>query len=573
MRDNFELAVLESRNQWNIFVNETLQTINIFEQLEAETRDYSEISDIILPSVDESQEFSFKERDLDNETEIPSYTEADYQESNGDLQHSESQQYNDEESELFSMSQKLVSTLFPKLAEKRTEKEPDQSEYFLEKINQLELDLSKSKQLLMKARRESEAANKREEKLKDNEIFYLNEEIRKLKVSVDLEMKKFKKEKILWEKQRKAMEILPTKRSEAVNYRERQEVEMLRIQLQEEREKFKQAEGRLQLAQERMRKKNDDLEKRNRELLEEVKTLEQERSNFLELKKSVTASKEDRFMEDFKPIEVRTRTSLPLAKSKRPSLLKQAARLSLGSAEVKTLKKTFSMPALNIKVPKKNIIRAPTEGEQKLDELEKKLEMKPHVHQTESKDGQIERFYPDKTRCIWHSGESIELVKPDGMTTTFFNNGDKKIVDADKTETYWFKQSKIKQTTRPDGETLYEFDNGQKERKLTDGTYIIEFTDNTVKTVYPDKSEKIIYPDGKYQETDPDGRKIIKLPEGTIEIHENGRKEKIYTNGGRRITYPSGIQETIYPNGDICIKDKQGNVIKQTHTSLVDKPY
>ncbi|KAJ3261541.1 hypothetical protein HK103_005379 [Boothiomyces macroporosus] len=339
MRDNFELAVLESRNHWNLFVNETLQSINIFEQLETETRDFSEISDIILPSVDESLEYSFKVKDLDSETEIPEYTEERDQESTVDQE-----QFDEDGSELFS-KQKLVSTLFPKLAEKQPEKESDQSEHLLDKIN-------------------------------DNEIFYLNEEIKKLKMSVDLEMKKFKKEKILWEKQRKAMEILPTKRLLLLNYRERQEIEMLRIQLQEEKDKFKQNESRLQAAQERMRKKNEDLEKRNRELLEEVKTLEQERSNFLELKKSI--AKEE--LEEKKPIEVRTRTSLPLAKPKKTSLLSKATRLSLGSAETKTIKKTASMPALNIKVPKKNIIQPLSEGELKLNEMERNLGMQRHIH-------------------------------------------------------------------------------------------------------------------------------------------------------------------------------------------------
>ncbi|KAJ3274483.1 hypothetical protein HDV01_002611 [Terramyces sp. JEL0728] len=542
MRDNFELAVLDSRNHWNIYVNETLQSINIFEQLETETRDYSEISDIILPSVDESQDLSFKEKELDNETEIPDITEADFPVPLTDQ--SSNQQEDCMEDELFSMSQRLVSSLFPKVAQKPKEREPDHTDFYLEKINQLELDLSKTKQLLLKSKRELESAVKREEKARIDKA-----KIRKLKVSVDLEMKKFKKEKLLWEKQRKAMEILPTKR-------ERQEVEMLRIQLQEERDKFKQNENRLQLGQERTRKKNEDLEKRNRELLEEVKTLEQERSNFLELKKSATTEKEERFVEDFKASE-RVRTSLPLAKSKKPSLLKQATRLSLGSAEQKTLKKTASMPALNIKVSKRNIVHAPSEGELKLNELEKKLGMKTHVHQNEMKDGCIERFYSDKSRCVWNNGNSIEVYKPDGLITTFFPNGDKKAVDIGKIETYWYKESKIKQTITPGGETLVEFENGQKERKLPDGTWIIEFTDNTVKTVNPDGSERILYGDGKYQETDKNGRKVIKFPEGIIETHENGRKERVYPSGARRITYSSGLQETIYPNGDICLKDKQ----------------
>jgi hypothetical protein len=103
------------------------------------------------------------------------------------------------------------------------------------------------------------------------------DEMEKLKQEHEAGMKKLKRDKMLWDKQKKLNEMLPTKR-------ERQELELLQQKLMDQQQLSKQKETRMVLTQDRLNKKITDLEKRNQELQQQVKVLEQERFSVLEMK-------------------------------------------------------------------------------------------------------------------------------------------------------------------------------------------------------------------------------------------------------------------------------------------------
>ena len=70
------------------------------------------------------------------------------------------------------------------------------------------------------------------------------------------------------------------------SFRERAEIESLKKQLLDQYQSAKQKESRLLLAQDRLKKRLEDMTKRNVELQDEVKILEQERAAFLEIHRS-----------------------------------------------------------------------------------------------------------------------------------------------------------------------------------------------------------------------------------------------------------------------------------------------
>ena len=66
--------------------------------------------------------------------------------------------------------------------------------------------------------------------------------------------------------------------------RDRKEVEFLQQQLKDHNQEYKAKESRMQLTIDRLKRKIFEIEKRNKELTDEVKVLEQERASFINLK-------------------------------------------------------------------------------------------------------------------------------------------------------------------------------------------------------------------------------------------------------------------------------------------------
>ena len=125
---------------------------------------------------------------------------------------------------------------------------------------------------LLESRKKSNITKEKEEFLqfKESEM----ENIEKFKVS---SLKEIKKEAKEIDKLKKATSILPSKK-------ERTEIENLKKQMNSNQDVFKQKEVRYLLAQDRFKRRIDELTKRNCELLEQVKVLERDRANYLKVK-------------------------------------------------------------------------------------------------------------------------------------------------------------------------------------------------------------------------------------------------------------------------------------------------
>ncbi|RKO84069.1 hypothetical protein BDK51DRAFT_39299, partial [Blyttiomyces helicus] len=142
------------------------------------------------------------------------------------------------------------------------------------KIQELENDLAELRRKNEIASRQKNDFERGFEKLEaDKKAFekHRSDELLRIAEMRNEELRGLKRERAMWEKQRKAAEILPTKR-------ERQDVELLRAQLAEAVQALKAQETRAATNMDRMKRRVDELTGRNRELMEEVEVLEQERA-------------------------------------------------------------------------------------------------------------------------------------------------------------------------------------------------------------------------------------------------------------------------------------------------------
>jgi centromere protein J len=92
---------------------------------------------------------------------------------------------------------------------------------------------------------------------------------------------------------------------------------------------------------------------------------------------------------------------------------------------------------------------------------------------------------------------------------------------------YWYNDPKIIHTTYKDGLELYEFENGQLEKHLSDGSREILFPDKTIKYIYADGREECFFPDGKRQKVLENGDRVLEFPNGIKEVYtrEGVRRE------------------------------------------------
>ena len=80
-------------------------------------------------------------------------------------------------------------------------------------------------------------------------------------------------------------------------------------------------------------------------------------------------------------------------------------------------------------------------------------------------------------------------IFPDGYTVVYFMNDDIKQTYPDGKVVYYFASTKTTQTTLPDQNNVYKFDNGQIETHFVDGTKEIQFADGSTKCIFADGEE------------------------------------------------------------------------------------
>ncbi|XP_015113409.1 centromere protein J [Diachasma alloeum] len=179
-----------------------------------------------------------------------------------------------------------------------------------------------------------------------------------------------------------------------------------------------------------------------------------------------------------------------------------------------------------------------------------------------------EVLHPDGYTEYWYPNGNVKKVYPDrNITKMIYYNGDVRETTEEGCIKYFYAATKTWHTTYPDGFEILEFPDGQEERRTTDGVVEVSFPDGSIRLMQPDGVEKWVLPDGTAAETFPNGEKILSLPNGQREVHTKEHKRREYPDGTVKYVYPDGTQETCYSNGRIRVKDKDGNLLRDTHQS------
>ncbi|XP_011297411.1 centromere protein J [Fopius arisanus] len=179
-----------------------------------------------------------------------------------------------------------------------------------------------------------------------------------------------------------------------------------------------------------------------------------------------------------------------------------------------------------------------------------------------------EVLHPDGYTEYWYPNGNVKKVFPDrNITKMIYYNGDVRETTEEGCIKYFYAATKTWHTTYPDGFEILEFPDGQEERRTTDGVIEVSFPDGSIRLMQPDGVEKWVLPDGTVAETFPNGEKILSLPNGQREVHTKDHKRREYPDGTVKYVYPDGTQETRYSNGRIRVKDKDGNLLRDSHQS------
>ncbi|KAG7204675.1 hypothetical protein KM043_005090 [Ampulex compressa] len=172
-------------------------------------------------------------------------------------------------------------------------------------------------------------------------------------------------------------------------------------------------------------------------------------------------------------------------------------------------------------------------------------------------DGHVEYWYPN--------GNIKKIFPEEGITKMIYYNGDVRETEKGGKIKYFYASTRTWHTTMPDGLEILEFPDGQIERRSCNGTVEVSFPDGSVRILESDGSEKWALQDGTFVETYANGEKILTLPNGQREIHTKDHKRREYPDGTVKLVYPDGTQETRYSNGRTRLKDKEGNLIMDSH--------
>ncbi|XP_064087090.1 centromere protein J-like [Macrobrachium nipponense] len=173
----------------------------------------------------------------------------------------------------------------------------------------------------------------------------------------------------------------------------------------------------------------------------------------------------------------------------------------------------------------------------------------------------------DGTKEIIYANGNKKSIHSDGTIIISYYNGDKKEIHQDRT-VYVYGTDRTSHTTFINGKEILEFPNGQKETRFTDGSSEIIFPDKTCKTVLPDGTEVCTLPNGTIVHTNADGFKVMEFVSGQKEVHTPEQKRREYPDGTVKILHSDGSTETRYKTGRVRVKDREGNILSDTHQSV-----
>jgi hypothetical protein len=309
---------------------------------------------------------------------------------------------------------------------------------------------------------------------------------------------------------------------------EREEIEMLKQEIKEMKEYYKQKEKKHTLSQERLRSALEDVNIRNEELLEEIKILEvdkvalQQKLNMNQdekLKKtrvtfrttspmsySTTKSPVNRTNPGFKinentPPTTRTTTTRvpskqsPLSPSNKSLVSHRSPLSQISSARIHP---ETRKPVTQKEAQPDNSLHevntsqsAPPDIDNIMYKLESRLGLPRHIKQIDTP-LKTQRIYSDATILEVYKGGATKLTLPNGHIQYWFPNGDNKILYPNGSEIL----------------EIYTFKSGVKIKKYIDVSEE-HFVDGQVVSRFPDGNIKIQFPDGLVVWQYPDGREEV----------------------------------------------------------------
>lgn len=146
------------------------------------------------------------------------------------------------------------------------------------------------------------------------------------------------------------------------------------------------------------------------------------------------------------------------------------------------------------------------------------------------------------------------VTQSNGHTVFHLPNGDVKTVMQDETVVYYYAESMITQSTFKDGVVIYDFPDGQSEKRHADGSTEVSYPDGTIRYIFDSGDEETVFADGTISRVDCDGRRGVEYRNGTRELYYKQTKQRFEVDGTVRTVFPDGRQETRYPDGTVKVR-------------------
>ena len=290
--------------------------------------------------------------------------------------------------------------------------------------------------------------------------------------------------------------------------------------------KWKEKEERLNLAQARFKKKITELEKKNKDLSDEISVLAKERASqyHVQIKENTsnavpskarmnkskstdmisTQSQQHSSKELRKNVYSKSDSNLSNAapgqnqfEGERVPMIKKASRLIVQEQDyepITSIEKNELVQEIMHDEPliEKKKLTEFDAAKSDLDQLQRELGLGRSIQNISNEDGSRERLYKDGSKLLWLLDGTMRFSSSDGISVVYYSNGDSKTVYPDNRKVYWYNGPKTRHTTFPDGVQICEFEDGQVEKRYPDNTLIVEFPDKTVKTILPDGKVSIL---------------------------------------------------------------------------------
>nr|CAI5862017.1 unnamed protein product [Callosobruchus analis] len=396
-----------------------------------------------------------------------------------------------------------------------------------------------------------------------------DEDVGDLTKELENEKKKFQKEKAIFDMYIKESQVRPSKK-------EREDLMMLRKELEEVKELLKLKETKNGATQARLRNQVKQLEKDKCELKESLEKLQRENAKLTASQKLRRPPSEVKMLHEIN----KNLTKLTEETFKRHLVTEPGSKAS--KTEISPVpKRRSSTESCNQRQDDEESKQSKENNNSDITKfidlsLEKQYEqvfksnsspLMQHTTLNDSKKGKTETLFPDGSKEIKYSNGNTKTISPDGnlVIVQYFNGDIKETNLANNTLKYYYSENCTWHTQFTDGTELLEYPNGQKEKKFKDGKIEITCSDGNIVTKYPDGTQEVLYPDKSKIIKNVNGEKTLLLPNGQKEVHTKEHKRREYPDGTVKILYPDGTQETRYATGRIRIKDSNGVLIHDSH--------